>query len=85
MMGLLGATADLIGNIGFSVIKNSGRIALGGGKTIIGVLTEDEDLIGEGVGQMSKGAFFLASSAIGKAIMDDDDSENDQLFDDFDV
>jgi hypothetical protein len=83
-MRFFGDAADLIGDIGFSVIKNVGCIAIGGGKTLIGVLTEDEELINGGVSQMGKGAFLLASSAVGKAVMDDDDSENDQLFDDFD-
>lgn len=83
-MSIFGAAADLIGDIGFSVIKNSGRIALGGGKTILGVVTEDEELIGEGIGQIGKGAFYIASSAVGKAVFDNDDADDDQLFDGFD-
>lgn len=84
-MSFFGTAANIIGDVGFSVIKNSGRIVLGSGKTIVGVITEDEELIGAGVGQMGKGAFYLASAAVGKAVLGDDDSDDDQLFDDIDV
>ena len=82
-MGLFSAAADFVGDVGFSVIKNSGRIALGGGKAVLGLITEDEELIGEGIGQAGKGAIYLGASVIGKQVFDDDD-DSDSLFDGFD-
>lgn len=80
-MSLFSAAADVIGNVGFGIIKSSGRIALGGGKTLLGVLTEDEDLIGDGLSQVGKGTIGLGSAVLGKALSGNDDADDDQALD----
>ena len=76
-MSFFRMTTDLIGDLGIGVIKHSGRIALGGGKTIIGALTEDEDLIADGLSQAGKGAVGLGLSVVGKTLLNNDDSDVD--------
>ena len=80
-MSLFSAAADLVGNVGFGVIKNSGKIALGSGKAILGVLTKDEDLMGDGLGQLGKGTLGLGVSVLGKTLSGNDDADDCQMFD----
>ncbi|MEL7006440.1 MAG: hypothetical protein AAFN93_27485 [Bacteroidota bacterium] len=82
-MSLFRAAADLVGDVGFGVIKNTSRIAIGGGQAILGVVTEDEDLIASGLGKVGKGVICLGGSALlGSGDDDDDDSDLFDLMDD---
>ncbi len=83
-MSIFGAAADLVGDIGLGVIKHSGRVILGGGQTLLGVITEDEELIGDGIGKIGKGALGLGSCVLRNAVLGDDSDDDDQMTDLFD-
>jgi hypothetical protein len=70
-MSLLKFATDFIGDVGFGVIKNSSRILLGGGKAIVGVVTENEELRDEGLKGASQGALGLGSALVMKNIKED--------------
>jgi hypothetical protein len=81
-MSIFSAAFDFVGDVGFGVIKNSGRIAFGGGKAILGVVTEDETLIAEGLETMGQGAVGLGVAVTTNAIRGED-SEEDETIDPF--
>jgi len=83
-MSLFNVAADLIGGVGFNAIKHSGRIALGGGKAVIGVVTSDPDLIEEGLGSVVKGSIGLGTTLITRGVLSNEDTDgecNSELFD----
>jgi hypothetical protein len=75
-MSIFNAAIDLVGEVGFGVIKNSGRVIFGGGKAILGVVTEDEYLIAEGIEAMGAGAVGIGGSVLRKNILDDNSGDD---------
>jgi hypothetical protein len=75
-MSIFNVAADLVGDVGFGVIKNSGRLIFGGGKAIVGVVTEDEELIAEGIEGMGVGALGLGGSVFKQTILSDDSGDD---------
>lgn len=76
-MSLFSAAADLIGDVGLGVIKHSGKVMWGGGKTVLGVVTGDTELIEDGLGTVAKGSVGLGATLIKKAVLNDDDADSD--------
>lgn len=68
--------ADFIGDVGFGIIKNSAKMIYGGGEAIVGMVTEDNELVESGVKKLGGGAVGLGSVVIKKAI-NGDESENE--------
>lgn len=71
-MGLFTAGAELIGEVGFRVVKNSAKVVYGGGQTILGVVSEDEELIAQGIKNVGTGGLGLTIGAF----MGDDESDD---------
>ena len=80
-MSLFSQGAELIGDLGFRVIKNSVKVAYGAGQSIVGIVSEDEELIANGVKNLGDGAVGLSIGLVAKAIKgdssDDDSGDND--------
>ncbi|MEA5621256.1 hypothetical protein VB711_25975 [Cronbergia sp. UHCC 0137] len=80
-MSLFSQGAELIGDLGFRVIKNSGKVLYGAGQSIVGIVSEDEELIANGVKNLGDGAVGLSIGLVAKAIKgdssDDDSDDND--------
>jgi hypothetical protein len=70
-MNILGSALDVIGNVGFGVIRHSGGIVWGGSKAIVGVIAEDEEMIGAELGSVAKSAVGLGLTLVGKALSED--------------
>ncbi len=75
-MNLLKAGSDLVGDLGFKVIKNSGRVVWGGGQMILGAVSDNDELVEKGLKNTGKGALGLGIGLLGKN-KDDDDLESD--------
>lgn len=75
-MSLFRAATNFVGDVGFSVIKQSSRIVWGGGQTIVGMVSQDDELIEQGLKKAGKGTVGLVSCLIIKNI-DGDNSETD--------
>jgi hypothetical protein len=80
-MSLFSQGAELIGDLGFRVIKNSGKVIYGAGQAVVGLVSEDEELIENGVKNLGQGAVGLSIALVTKAIKgdssDDDSDDND--------
>jgi hypothetical protein len=80
-MGIFKAGAELLGDLGFAVVKNSGRVLYGTGQAVIGAVSEDEELIEQGVKNLGKGAmglgFHAAKNFVGGDSSEDDIENND--------
>ena len=80
-MSLFSQGAELIGDLGFRVIKNSGKVIYGAGQSLVGLVSEDEELIANGVKNLGDGAVGLSIGLVTKAIKgdssDDDSDDND--------
>ena len=81
-MNLFRSGAELLGDVGFGVIKNSGRFLYGTGQAVVGFVSEDEELIGQGVKNLGKGAMGLGFHAARK--LADEDSSEGEIDDDYD-
>ena len=75
-MSLFKAATNFVGDVGFRVIKQSGRIAWGGGQAIVGMVSQDDELLEQGLKNAGKGTVGLVSSLLIKNI-DGDNSETD--------
>lgn len=87
-MKILQSGIELLGNIGFGVIKNSGRCLYGSGQTVIGIVSEDDELIEQGVKNLGKGAMGLTIHAVKEIITgnsQEDELANDDVDLDYDV
>lgn len=62
---------ELLGDVGLGVIKNSGRLLYGAGQTVVGVVSEDEEAISQGVKNLSCGAMGLSFHAAKKFVTGD--------------
>lgn len=51
--------AGFLGNVGFGVIKNSGRILQRAGQAVVGIVTESDELVESGVKNMGRGTLGL--------------------------
>lgn len=81
-MSLFSQGAELIGDLGFRVIKNSGKVIYGAGQAVVGLVSEDEELIENGVKNLGDGAVGLSIGLVAKAIKgdsSDDDSDDNNL------
>lgn len=67
-MKIFNAGAEVIGKVGFGVIKNSFRTVYGGGQALVGVLTESEDLVEQGIRNTGRGVAGLGANLIVKSI-----------------
>ena len=67
-MRILQSGIELVGNVGWGVVKNSGRCLYGGGQAVLGMVSEDEELIGQGVKNLGKGAMGLTFSVASKFV-----------------
>lgn len=80
-MSLFSQGAELIGDLGFRVIKNSGKVIYGAGQSLVGLVSEDEELIANGVKNLGDGAVGLSIGLVTNAIKgdnsDDDSDDND--------
>lgn len=77
-MSLFRAAAGIVGDIGFGVIKHTGRMAIGGGKAIVGVIIEDEEMIENGLKGVANGTLGLGLTLTRKALTGDPDSEESE-------
>jgi hypothetical protein len=77
-MSIFSAAVDLVGDVGFGVIKNSGRLIFGTSKALLGVVTEDEDLIAEGIEGIGSGALGLGGAILRENVLGDN-SDDDSL------
>lgn len=80
-MSLFSAGAELLGNVGFGVIKSSGKLIYGGGQAIIGMVSEDDELIEQGFKNAGNGAFSLTVGLVRNAINGDSGDDGDEDFD----
>ncbi len=82
-MNLLKLGTEFVGDVGFGVIKNSGRLIYGGGQAIIGMVTEDGELVENGVKNFGHGAFGLTVGVVKQAVGGDnsEDGDDDIYFD----
>ena len=74
----------LLGELGIGVVKNSGLLIYGGGKTLIGVVTENDELLESGIKTTGKGAKGLGLAVLNKFVRnkfggDDSDTEDTDL------
>ena len=79
-MKILQSGIELLGNVGFGVIKNSGRCLYGGGQAVIGIVSEDDELVEQGVKNLGRGAMGLTIHTARKIITGD--SQEDELTND---
>lgn len=82
-MKILQSGIELVGNIGWGVIKNSGRCLYGGGQAVVGMVSEDDELIGQGVNNIGRGAMGLTIHAA-KEIFTGNSQEDELANDDTD-
>ena len=81
-MSIFRAGAEILGDLGWGIIKNSGRAIYGGGQTVLGMVSEDEELIESGVRNLGKGAVGLTFGFVNKSLNGDsseDESEDIDL------
>ena len=76
-MSIFGSVTNVIEEVGFGVIKHSGRIAWGGGKAILGVVTDDKELIDEGLSSVAKSSVGLGVNLISKVIFGNDSNDTE--------
>lgn len=76
-MSLFSQGAELIGDLGFRVIKNSGKVLYGAGQSIVGLVSEDEELIANGVKNLGEGAVGLSIGLVTNAIKGDNSDNSD--------
>jgi hypothetical protein len=62
---------ELLGDVGLGVIKNSGRLLYGTGQALVGVVSEDDELIEQGVKNLGSGAMGLSFHAARQFIAGD--------------
>lgn len=74
-MRILQSGIELVGNVGFGVIKNSGRLLYGGGQTVLGIVSEDDELIEQGVKNLGRGAVGLTIHTARQIITGDSDED----------
>lgn len=74
-MRILQSGIELVGNVGFGVIKNSGRMLYGGGQAVLGIVSEDDELIEQGVKNLGRGAVGLTINTASKFITGDSDED----------
>jgi hypothetical protein len=72
---------ELVGDLGWKIVKNSGRAIYGSGQAIIGIVTEDDELVENGVKNLGQGAFGLSVGLVKKAIAGDNSEEDNQDID----
>ena len=75
-MSIFKVAADFVGDVGFGVIKQSGRIVWGGGQAIVGMVSQDDELVEQGLKNAGQGTVGLVSSLVIRNI-NGDDSETD--------
>ncbi|NJL10504.1 MAG: hypothetical protein HC836_49605 [Richelia sp. RM2_1_2] len=75
-MGIFKFAADFVGDVGFGVIKKSSRIVWGGGQAVLGMVSQDEELVEKGLKNAGQGAVGLAYTLLLKN-QNGDDSETD--------
>lgn len=80
-MSLFSAGAELLDNVGWRVIKGSGKLLYGSGQAVIGMVSEDGELVERGVKNLGSGAFSLTIGLVGKAIKGDSGDDEDEDFD----
>lgn len=79
-MSLFSAGAELLGNVGWGVIKGSGKLIYGSGQAIIGMVAEDDELVEQGVKNVGTGAFGLTVGLVKNAIKgDSEEYENEDI------
>ncbi|MBE9044680.1 hypothetical protein IQ255_09720 [Pleurocapsales cyanobacterium LEGE 10410] len=81
-MNILQSGIEVLGNVGFGVIKNSGRLLYGSGQTVIGIVSENDELTEQGVKNLGRGAMGLTIHAAKEIITGDsheDELENDDI------
>ncbi len=76
-MNFLKIGTEFVGDVGFGVIKNSGRLIYGSGQTIVGMVTEDDELVENGVKNLGHGAFGLTVGVVKKAVGGDKSEDGD--------
>ncbi len=84
-MSLFSAGMDLLDNVGWRVIKGSGKLIYGGGQTVLGMVSEDGELVERGVKNLGSGAFSLTVGLVKNTINGDSGDDGDDGDDDFDV
>ena len=72
---------ELVGDLGWKIVKNSGKVIYGSWQAIIGIVTEDEELVEHGVKNLGHGAFGLSVGLVKKAIVGDNSEEDNQDID----
>jgi hypothetical protein len=80
-MRLFSAGAELLGNVGWGVIKGSGKLIYGSGQAIIGMVAEDNELVEQGVKNVGSGAFGLTVGLVKNAIKGDGGDDEGEDFD----
>lgn len=74
-MRILQSGIELVGDVGFGVIKNSGRLLYGGGQAVLGIVSEDDELIEQGVKNLGRGAVGLTIHTARQIITGDSDED----------
>jgi hypothetical protein len=80
-MKLFQVVAESIGEVGFGVIKNSGRMIYGGGQAIVGMVTENDELVENGVKNLGRGTFGLSIGLVQKVITGNNSEDENQDID----
>ncbi len=80
-MIIIKAGTELLSDLGWGIIKNSGRILYGGGQAVVGMVTEDEELVENGVRNLAKGAGGLSLGLVKKAINGDESEDGNEDID----
>ncbi len=83
-MNLFSAGAELLGNVGFRVIKGSSKLIYGGGQAVVGMVSENDELVEQGLKNAGDGAFGLTVGLVKNAFKGDSGDSGDDS-DGFDV
>ena len=83
-MKILQSGIELLGNVSFGVVKNSGRLLYGSGQAVIGLVSEDDELIEQGVKNLGRGAIGLTVHTA-KEIITGNSQEDEIANDDVDL
>lgn len=87
-MKLLQSGIELVGNVGWGVVRNSGRCLYGGGQAVVGMVSEDDELIGQGLKNIGRGAVGLTLHTAKTIITGnscEDETENIDVDTDYDI
>jgi hypothetical protein len=80
-MSIFRVGTELLGDLSLGIIKNSSKVIYGGGQAIVGMVTENDELVENGVKNLGNGAFGLSIGLVQKAITGDNSEDENQNID----